>query len=330
MHAPYSKDPHMSIPSLPNGNSSESAGTPPVDSDPQSAAADSSAFPGTSQPRTVKVGGIAVAALVMSILAFLAGWIPIVGALFGITGLVLGIIALVRRRGRAFGITAVILSTIAIITSVIMTVIGVMMLPFILMNLNDISSNITDEVMDQVAPPQIIETPCYGFDAPSGYINNQAAADAEACWTTLELWGELDADGDFVNTGEGDLFGSIYIEPVGADIIESWGVGSGSDGGDLDAAVNYLAEVYYSQLGTITSLKTPVMLDGVPANITRFDNGSGPDTTNVAIVSFSPTTYSLEQESSTIEANFWVITVATMEDDGDDIIEQLVETWQWR
>ncbi|AWB89506.1 DUF4190 domain-containing protein [Homoserinimonas hongtaonis] len=298
------------------------ASSPEADA-PQPATPDSGAS-------TVTVGGIAVAALVMGILAFLAGWIPIVGALFGITGLILGIIALVRRKGRGMGITAVILSTLAIIASVITTVLAITLLPLMLVSFANISDDVTDGIADQVVPPQIVETPCYGFDAPSGYINSQSAADQEACWTTLELRGELNENGEFINTGEGDIFGSIYVEPVDSEIVASWGVGLGGDSDDLDAAVTYLADAYFSQLGTVTTLNEPMTIDGAAANITRLDNGAGPDTTNVVIATFSPSTYALESESETSESKFWVITVATMDDDGDDILERMIDTWQWR
>lgn len=73
-------------------------------------------------PSGPKRKGLGIAALILGIVAFLCGWIPVVGIVLGITALVLGIIALVRKQPKVFGITAIILGTIAVIVSIVTTV----------------------------------------------------------------------------------------------------------------------------------------------------------------------------------------------------------------
>lgn len=67
-------------------------------------------------------GGVAIAALVVGILAFLSGWVPIVGLILAVAGLVLGILALRQPRGKALGITAIVLSGLAAVTGVLVLI----------------------------------------------------------------------------------------------------------------------------------------------------------------------------------------------------------------
>lgn len=75
-----------------------------------------SAFAGPGQPQSPGAPGIAIAALVVSILAFLTGWILFVGLVIGLVGLVLGIIAMRQRGGRLLSIIAIVASGLAVLT----------------------------------------------------------------------------------------------------------------------------------------------------------------------------------------------------------------------
>ena len=66
--------------------------------------------------------GIAVAALIVSIVAFLGGWIPFIGLLLGAVGIALGVIAIVKRQSKALAITSLVLSALAFLTSTATTI----------------------------------------------------------------------------------------------------------------------------------------------------------------------------------------------------------------
>ena len=67
--------------------------------------------------------GIAVAALIVSIVAFLGGWIPFIGLLLGAAGIALGVIALVKRQSKALAITSLVLAALAFLTSTATTIV---------------------------------------------------------------------------------------------------------------------------------------------------------------------------------------------------------------
>lgn len=75
----------------------------------------------TIAPRT-KAGGLALAALIVSIAAFLTGLVPVVGLVLGATAIVLGIFALLRGQSKGLAVTALILAGIASLSSVVATV----------------------------------------------------------------------------------------------------------------------------------------------------------------------------------------------------------------
>jgi hypothetical protein len=75
-----------------------------------------------SQPPTHnKPMGLALAALIVGIVAFLSGLVPVFGALVGITAIVLGVIALRKKQPKGMALTGVILGAIATLVSIVMT-----------------------------------------------------------------------------------------------------------------------------------------------------------------------------------------------------------------
>ncbi|MDO5750141.1 MAG: DUF4190 domain-containing protein [Rothia sp. (in: high G+C Gram-positive bacteria)] len=71
--------------------------------------------------------GLAIAALVVGIIAFLTGLVPFLGGVLALVGLILGIVALVKVKkgtaaGKGMGITAIVLSSLALITNIIVIV----------------------------------------------------------------------------------------------------------------------------------------------------------------------------------------------------------------
>lgn len=82
--------------------------------------------PGSAHSHDVAVAdkrarGLALAALIVGIVAFLAGLLPVVGLLIGLTAVALGVVAIVKKQPKGLAITGIVLGAIALITSIAMT-----------------------------------------------------------------------------------------------------------------------------------------------------------------------------------------------------------------
>ncbi len=62
--------------------------------------------------------GLAIAALITGIVAFLMGLLPVIGALVGVAAIVLGAIALTRKQPKGFALTGLILGALGLIASI--------------------------------------------------------------------------------------------------------------------------------------------------------------------------------------------------------------------
>ena len=72
--------------------------------------------------------GLALAALIVGVVAFLSGWVPLFGALTGLAAIVLGILTLRNRQPKWMAITGIVLGGLATLTSILMTIsVGVAM-----------------------------------------------------------------------------------------------------------------------------------------------------------------------------------------------------------
>lgn len=67
--------------------------------------------------------GLAIAALVVGVAAFLTGWIPVWGLIAGIAAVLLGIFALVKGQSKGMAIPGLILGAIAALTSLVTTIV---------------------------------------------------------------------------------------------------------------------------------------------------------------------------------------------------------------
>jgi hypothetical protein len=74
-------------------------------------------------------GGLAIAALVVGIAAFIFGWIPFAGLILAVVGIVLGILTPRKPRGKGFGVTGLILSGLAVLTGLMVLFLIFMWLP---------------------------------------------------------------------------------------------------------------------------------------------------------------------------------------------------------
>ena len=65
---------------------------------------------------------LALSALIVGIVAFLTGLLPVVGAIIGAVAIILGIVALVKKQSKGLSITGIVLGSIAMIASIAMTI----------------------------------------------------------------------------------------------------------------------------------------------------------------------------------------------------------------
>ena len=169
----------------------------------------------TTTPTGPAQAGLAIAALVVGIIAFFGGWIPLIGLLLGIAGVIIGIVALRRQQSRGFSLTGILLSVVAILANFIVTTIVVVALAT-----GGLAALISDAAQETDPETQSVETPCYSFDGPAGYINDLSSDAVADCNSELQLWGEQNADGTIDNTGVGSIRGSG--DEVINDLVDSW------------------------------------------------------------------------------------------------------------
>jgi hypothetical protein len=96
---------------------------PPVYSQPQQV--QQPVYPPTHQPQPPlpkKPNGLALAALIVGIGAFLFGLIPVFGALVGIAGIVLGVFAMRKQQSKGMAIAGIVLGGLAVLASIGTTV----------------------------------------------------------------------------------------------------------------------------------------------------------------------------------------------------------------
>lgn len=263
--------------------------------------------------------GLAIAALIVAVFAFLIGWLPVIGAVVGLIGLVLGIIALRKRGGRGMSITAVILSSLAVLTSVALFVVGVMFGDEIQRAFeNSTGANPTTGAPAAALHP--IETPCYEFQAPANFFSTVGAADIEDCFTQLELTGSVDEEGNFTSSLDGEIQSEVFGEIVPDDIVATW-----ETQGDLDATVAFLGTSYYAELGTSVGTTEDTQLGGVDAKITRVADVAKGKKSTAVIAAFAPSKYpTTEGEGSLVVISFTTF-------DGDEkLLNDAIESWEWK
>ena len=289
------------------------------------------------QPPT-GAGGLAIAALVVGIGAFLTGWLSFVSIPLGITGIVLGILAIRRPRGRGLGITGLILSALGFLTGVVVSVLVLLSIPFASIvggavdsadgrkpaphsSVPGVSAEPFDEARFSVVNGQPISTPCWSYDGPRYFTNNISPDAAGACFGELQLWGEDKGGGEVTPSGVGAIQGQIGVEPVRVSTAESL-----SPGTNITAMVDALADTYFvEQAGVVDSLHEEITLDGVPANLTRMTSDSETTRTKAFITAYAPAPYDIAGEP----AQLFVISLVTPYSNGEEQIQQVLDSWRW-
>ena len=80
--------------------------------------------PKVKAPAPQSVGGLSIAALVVGIVAFLSGLVPVWGLMVGVAAIVLGAVAIKKSKtGKGFGIAGIVLGAIGALTSLIFSAI---------------------------------------------------------------------------------------------------------------------------------------------------------------------------------------------------------------
>ncbi|MGV8884788.1 MAG: DUF4190 domain-containing protein [Microbacteriaceae bacterium] len=267
--------------------------------------------------------GLAIAALIVGIGAFVTGLVPFLGLLIAIVGIVLGIIAVRKPGGRGLSITGIGLSTLAALTNLVMIGLFIWWFP----TLQNQPETIYDgaesgtDAPTQALELQLVDTPCFSFEGPAVYVYNTSADAIEACSTKLELWGEYNADGTVKNTGVGSILGTVSVEPIRSETVAGW-----ATDGTLDAAVDYLDTNFIPQLGTVISLRESVKLDTSEANLTRVDSTVTETKTKAILFGYSPSEYATPNG----DVNFFLVSFTTPEDNGDEIIAAVIDSWEWK
>jgi len=261
-------------------------------------------------------GGLAIAALIVGIAAFVFGLVPVFGLILGIVGVVLAILAFRSHRGRGLALGGLIGSILAILTNIVLIII-LIIAATLAPDTADLETLPEDEPMPVTT--QAIDTPCYSFEGPASYINDVNTAAIAGCSTQLELWGELAEDGTFTNTGVGAIWGTVTVEPIRVATSDEW-----SDG-TLDGTMEYLNGEFIPSLGTVITDERGT-LGGQEANITVVDSTQLETTHKAAIVAYGPNAYTTESG----DVQLMVISFTTVEDDGEEILQQLLDTWEWK
>lgn len=77
---------------------------------------------GQPQGPSVKKG-LAIAALILGIVALVTVWVPILGVSLAVVGVILGIVAVVKKQPKGLGLTGLILSAVAAVVGLVVTII---------------------------------------------------------------------------------------------------------------------------------------------------------------------------------------------------------------
>ena len=171
-----------------------------------------------------------------------------------------------------------------------------------------------------VTAVQQVETPCFTFDGPADYLNTDSAFDTSVCLSHLQLWGERDANGRILKTGFGSILGSVEVRSVLVPFSDELAPDE-----PLDSVVDGLNVEHIPALGTVISLKEGVTLDGMPANITRVTSHVATTKTKIMIASYAPRTY----ETAGGAVHLFLIYLVIPEDNGEEILASLLDSWRW-
>lgn len=98
------------------------------------------------QPAPSKPAGLAITALVTGIVAFVLWWVPVLGVIVGIVAVVFGVLALVKKQSKGFGLTGLILGALGLVAALILSIV-------LAMAANE-AVKVIDESAEKIAPSE--------------------------------------------------------------------------------------------------------------------------------------------------------------------------------
>jgi len=88
----------------------------------------SPATPAPARVPRVPADKLALSAMIVGIVAFLGGWLPVLGLILGAVGVILGLLAKRRSNRPELGLTGLILSFLAVLTNIVVDVIVIVLI----------------------------------------------------------------------------------------------------------------------------------------------------------------------------------------------------------
>lgn len=155
--------------------------------------------------------GLAIAALIVGIAALIASWAPFAGVVLAVIGVILGILAMVKKQPKGLGLTGLILSAVAFVIGLIVTIMFVVAIVTIGTAVSELE--ITDpEIVEPFEPEtddpaETDEDPAATFREVSESELAAIFADSDAyIGEMLTIYGEVDSFVAF-ESGGGEFCG---------------------------------------------------------------------------------------------------------------------------
>ena len=241
-----------------------------------------------------------VITLIVGILAVpLIVW-PWVGLGVGLAGIVLHLLTRSRSRGSHLAVVGFALSIFGAAGNVVVILVVSLVFPaigsWIAHGGYDDNAGENSRYNEQydLSRDYLIDTPCYSFTGPEGWINHQNDYFDADCRTSLEDHGPLDDSGRYVFDSRAgtDLYGSVLVS---------------------------------AQFASTGSIGDDVQLDGVDASLSRTE---GTDEVMPTIT----IDVEMPEAKSNYYGQFdrLQIVIEAAPDEIDELLDQVVDSWQWK
>ncbi len=242
---------------------------------------------------------IAIVGLIVGILAVLTIIWPWVGLGIALVGVALYVVGRVLKRSSGVALAGLITSMIGGAGNVLVILVVLFVFPAIGSWIahggyddNAGENSRYDEDYD-LSQDYLIDTPCFSFTGPEGWINHQNDYFDADCRANLEDHGPRDDSGRYVfDTYGPNIYGSVSVQP---------------------------------NFGEQTLRSHDIELDGVDAAYAKVRNDA--DTMDLVTIEL-PTPHTESNYYGEFDALY--ITVEAPTDDIDAIVDELVDSWRWQ
>jgi hypothetical protein len=242
---------------------------------------------------------LAVVTLIVGILAMLLAIWPWVGLGVAVVGVALFVVGRALKRSGRIAVAGLITSVIGAAGNVLVILAVLLIFPAIGSwiahgGYDDNASENSRYTEDyDLSNDYLIDTPCFSFTGPEGWINHQSDYFDADCRASLEDHGPLDRTGRYDLDGHGqNIYSGISVKPV---------------------------------YGEHSLRSADIELDGIDASVERARNDD--DTMDVVSIELvTPRTFS--NYYGTFDA--LLITIEAPTSDIDAIVDELVDTWRWK